>query len=296
MIKSFANIDGDIWLNGTYVSATDAKIHILSYSLHYGAGVFEGMRAYGGKIFKLREHLSRLVTGCNALGIQLPVSETHLQVACHELLQRNKLSDAYLRPVVWLGPEAMSLTPHKARVNIAVAAWTWPSYFDSEGLSGIKVAVSKWRKPSTECMPSNLKAAGNYMIPGLARKEAAELGYDDAIMLDAEGNIAELTAANFFAVRDSVLYTPRTHSILNGITRQEVISIAKHNRIQVIEKDLKVSDFKYFSECFATGTAVEVLPITKVGMYNYRVGEVTQLLSACYLDAVHQREPSNLAA
>lgn len=296
MIKSFADLEGDIWLNGSYVAASEAKIHVLSYSLHYGASIFEGMRAYKGEIFKSREHLNRLVTGCNALGLRLPVSETEFDVVCNDLLRRNKLSDAYIRPVVWLGPEAMSLTPYKATVNIAIAAWAWPSYFEGDGSSGIKVCISKWRKPPSECMPSNLKAGGNYMIPGLARQEATELGYDDAILLDGEGNIAELTAANFFGVRDGLLYTPKTHSILNGITRQKVISIARSQGLQVIEKDLSVMDFKFFSECFATGTAVEVLPITKVGMFNYRVGEITQLLKNLYLEAVHQKDISGLAA
>ncbi len=283
-------------MNGDYVSVTDAKIHVLSYSLHYGASVFEGMRAYGGEIFKLKEHIDRLVTGCNALGMRLPLSATHLTNASQELLRRNKLSEAYIRPLVWLGPEVMSLTPHKASVNIAIAAWEWPSYFKKGGSSGIKVCLSKWRKPTSSCMPSNLKAGGNYLVPGLAKQEAEELGYDDAIMLDDDGYVAELTAANFFGVRDGVLYTPREHAILNGITRQQIISIARDQGIQVIEKNIAVSEFKYFSECFATGTAVEVLPITKVGMFNYSVGQITQHLRSCYLDIANRRSPSELVA
>lgn len=296
MIKSFADLQGYIWLNGEYVSAPDAKIHVLSYSLHYGASVFEGMRAYRGEVFKLKEHVDRLVTGCNALGMCIPVSATHLANASRELLLRNKLLEAYLRPIVWLGPEAVSLTPHKARVNVAIAAWEWPSYFESDGLSGIKVCISKWRKPSIGCMPANLKASGNYMMPGLAKQEAEALGYDDAIMLDGEGCVAELTAANFFGVRDGVIYTPREHSILNGITRQQVISIARDQGIQVIEKNITVTELKCFSEFFATGTAVEVLPITKVGGSIYKVGEITQLLRSRYLDIVNERGLAELAA
>lgn len=296
MIKSFADIEGFIWLNGSYVPASEAKIHVLSYSLHYGASIFEGMRAYSGKIFKLEEHLNRLVTGCNALGIRMPISETDLAVACRNLLFRNKLTDAYIRPVVWLGPQAMGLTPYKATVNVAIAAWTWPSYFEGDGSSGIKVCISKWRKPTRQCMPANLKAGGNYMIPGLAKQEAAELGFDDAIMLDNKGNLAELTAANFFGVRNNVLYTPRTKSILNGITRQEVISIASRLDIQVIEDDLSTADLKFFSECFATGTAIEILPIKAVEKFNYPVGELTTLLRKSYLETVNQKSISEIAA
>lgn len=296
MIKSFADLYGDIWLNGDYVSASDAKIHVLSYSLHYGASVFEGMRAYSGEIFKLKEHIERLVTGCNALGMRLPVTETNLATACNQLLLRNKLSEAYIRPIVWLGPESMSLCPHKATVNVAIAAWEWPSYFKEDSLTGIKVGLSRWRKPSQGCAPANLKAGGNYMIPGLAKQEAEELGYDDAVMLDSDGYIAELTAANFFGVRDGIIYTPRTHSILNGITRQQIISLARAKGVQVIEKDLAVTEFKYFSECFATGTAIEILPISKVGIFNYPVGEITRLLRETYLDTVKSKAAVGMAA
>jgi branched-chain amino acid aminotransferase len=285
MPRSFSDLKGYVWLNGDYMQCQDANIHFLSYSLHYGASVFEGMRAYSGKVFRLREHIDRLIAGCTSLGIEFPTTTADFSQVCANLLQKNNLQNAYIRPIVWLGPEQMSLNPHKTKVNVGVAAWEWPSYFDSDRDTGIKVCLSRWRKSLEGCAPQNLKAAGMYMIPGLAKQEAERLGYEDTIMLDPDGYIAELSAANFFAVRDGVLYTPRTNHILNGITRQEIISIAREVGISVIEANISVSELKYFSECFATGTAVEVLPINRIGVLNYGVGEITKNLREIYLSS-----------
>ncbi|RMF10697.1 MAG: branched-chain amino acid aminotransferase, partial [Alphaproteobacteria bacterium] len=223
----FDDRDGKIWFNGKLVDWRDAKIHVLTHALHYASCVFEGQRAYGGEIFKLTEHSQRLHESARILDFEIPYSVAEIDQAARDVLAANNLVDAYVRPVAWRGPEQMGVAAQKTKVHVAVAAWEWPSYFTPEArMKGLRLNISKWKRPSPECAPTKSKAAGLYMICTLSKHAAEAAGYDDSLMLDYRGQVAEATGANIFFYKDGKLHTPKPDCFLDGITRRTAMELA----------------------------------------------------------------------
>ena len=278
-ILPFDNRDGFIWLNGKFIKWRDANIHVLNHGLHYASCVFEGLRIYDGRIFKLEEHIKRLFNSAKILDLDIPYNYEKVIKITKEIIVRQNVSNGYVRPVVWRGSEMMAISAKKGSTNLAIAAWEWPSYFSPEKLlEGIKLNVSKWLRPSPESSPTDSKAAGLYMICSLSKHEAEKLGFDDALMLDYRGYIAEATGANIFFVKDNELFTPIADCFLNGITRQTVIEIAKENKIKIHEKHLKLDFLKTCDEVFLTGTAVEITPVSCIKNFNFEERRLTKFL------------------
>ena len=276
---SFANKNGVIWFNGSYKKWTESNIHVLNHGLHYASCVFEGLRVYEKKIFKLEEHIQRLFKSALILDLKIQYSIDEIISKTIELVDKEKITNGYIRPVVWRGSEKMAISAINASTNIAIAAWKWPSYFSPDLIKkGIKLTVSKWKRPSPESAPTNSKAAGLYMICSLSKHEAEKDGFDDALMLDYRDYIAEATGANIFFVKNKRLYSPKPDCFLNGITRQSVIKIAKEHKIQVIEDHFNLSFLEDCEEVFLTGTAVEITPVASINDYKFDVGETTKFL------------------
>ncbi len=286
---AFDQLEGEIWFNGEFVAWENAKVHVLTHGLHYASSVFEGERAYGGKIFKLTEHSERLHASANYLGFEIPWTVEEINKACEETLERQGLSDAYIRPVAWRGSEMMGVSAQKNRINLAIAVWEWPSYFDpEERLKGIRLDISEWRRPDPATIPCKSKAAGLYMICTLSKHAAEDKGYADALMYDYRGLVAEATGANVFFVRDGVLHTPTPDCFLDGITRQTVIELAKKRQMQVVERAIQPEEMETFSECFLTGTAAEVTPVSEIGPYKFAPGTISTTLMDDYDQAVRE--------
>jgi branched-chain amino acid aminotransferase len=285
---SFDDRDGLIWYNGEMVPWRDANAHVLTHGLHYGSSVFEGERAYNGNIFELRKHTDRLIFSGKELGFDLPYSADEIDQACIDVLKANNLVDAYLRPVAWRGSEMMGVSAQSNRINVAIAAWDWPSYFSPEiRQKGIKLQVSKWKRPSPETEPVHAKAAGLYMICTLSKHTAEKDGFDDALMYDYRGYVAEATGANVFMVMgDGKLHTPIPDCFLNGITRQTVINLAKARGIEVIERVIMPDELANATEVFLTGTAAEVTPVGQIGDHAYTPGQISQWMMDDYDKAV----------
>ena len=278
-ILPFDNRDGVIWLNGKFVEWRHANVHVLNHGLHYASCVFEGLRIYNGKIFKLDEHTERLFKSAKILDLDIPYNYQEVVDISKEIILKQNISDGYLRPVVWRGSEMMAISAKKGSTNLAIAAWEWPSYFSPKKLlEGIKLNVSKWLRPSPESAPTDSKAAGLYMICSLSKHEAEKLGFDDALMLDYRGYVAEATGANIFFVKENELFTPIADCFLNGITRQTVIEIAKENNIKVHEKHFKLDFLKTCDEVFLTGTAVEITPVSSIKDFNFEERKLTKFL------------------
>ncbi len=275
----FDKRDGVIWLNGSYREWNETKIHVLNHGLHYGSCVFEGLRIYNGKIFKLDEHIARLFESAKILDLTIPFSTKEIKKITNEITCKQNILNGYIRPVVWRGSEMMAISAKKGSTNVAIAAWTWPSYFSEDRLlKGIKLTVSKWVRPSPNSAPTNSKASGLYMICSLSKHLAESSGFDDALMLDYRNYIAESTGANIFFVKDQELFTPIPDCFLNGITRQTVIDIAKMQNINVNEGHFKTNFLSECDEAFLTGTAVEITPISSIDKYSFEVGKITKLL------------------
>ena len=239
MSIAFDQRDGFIWMNGEMSPWADTKVHVLTHGLHYGSCVFEGERAYGGKVFKLREHTERLFFSARELGFEIPYSVEEIDAACEATLEANNLVDGYIRPVAWRGSEMMGVSAQQNRINVAVAAWEWPSYFNpEERLKGIRLDMAKYRRPSPETAPCHAKAAGLYMICTLSKHEAEGKGYADAMMLDWRGHVAEATGANMFFIQDSVIHTPTPDCFLDGITRRTVMDLARQRGLEIIERTI----------------------------------------------------------
>jgi branched-chain amino acid aminotransferase len=278
-ILPFDNRDGVIWLNGKFVEWRHANVHVLNHGLHYASCVFEGLRIYNGKIFKLDEHTERLFKSAKILDLNIPYNYQEVINISKEIILKQKISDGYLRPVVWRGSEMMAISAKKGSTNLAIAAWEWPSYFSPKKLlEGIKLNVSKWSRPSPESAPTDSKAAGLYMICSLSKHEAEKLGFDDALMLDYRGYVAEATGANIFFVKENELFTPLADCFLNGITRQTVIEIAQENNIKVHEKHFELDFLKTCDEVFLTGTAVEITPVSSIKQFNFEERKLTKFL------------------
>ncbi|MEO0544052.1 MAG: branched-chain amino acid aminotransferase [Pseudomonadota bacterium] len=292
----FDQLDGQIWYNGEYVDWADAKMHVLSHGLHYGSTVFEGCRAYGGRIFKLTEHTERLHTSAEILGYKIPYTVSQIDDACNALLEKQGFADAYVRPFAWRGSEMMGISAQKNRINVAIAIWQWPSYFDpSEKLAGIRLDMARFRRPDPATAPSRSKAAGLYMICTICKHEAEDKGYADALMLDWRGYVAEATGANVFFVKDGKIHTPLADCFLDGITRRTVIDLAKARGLEVIERRIQPEEMAEFEQCFLTGTAAEVTPVSEIGEYRFEVGDVTKLLMNDY-EALVLQEPAAAVA
>ena len=287
MDGAFDQRDGSIWMNGALIPWTDARVHVLTHGLHYASSVFEGERAYAGAIFKLREHTERLVYSAKELGFEIPYTVDEIDAACVETLEANGLADGYLRPVAWRGSEMMGVSAQNNRINLAIAAWEWPSYFDpEERLKGIRLDMAEYRRPSPETAPCHAKAAGLYMICTLSKHAAESKGYADALMLDWRGRVAEATGANVFFVNNNVLHTPEPDCFLDGITRRTVIELARARGLEIIERAIMPDEMENFSECFITGTAAEVTPVSEIGPYKFTPGDISINLLNDYLALV----------
>jgi branched-chain amino acid aminotransferase len=282
-MMNFDNQDGNIWYNGALVPWKDSRLHVLSHGLHYASCVFEGERVYNGEIFKLREHTQRLIDSGKELGFEIPYSLEELEQATRDTVASQGFADAYVRPVAWRGSEMMGVSAQETKINVAIAVWEWPSYFSPEArMRGIRLTTSKWRRPAPETAPVHAKAAGLYMICTLSKHDAEAKGYDDALMLDYRGRIAESTGANIFLIQDGKIHTPTPDCFLDGITRRTVISIAKKHGYEVIERAIMPEELANTSEIFVTGTAAEVTPVGEIDDYKFEVGTITRTLLEDY--------------
>ena len=287
MDGAFDQRDGSIWMNGALIPWRDARVHVLTHGLHYSSSVFEGERAYAGAIFKLREHTERLVYSAKELGFEIPYTVDEIDAACVETLEANGLADGYLRPVAWRGSEMMGVSAQNNHINLAIAAWEWPSYFDpEERLKGIRLDMAEYRRPSPETAPCHAKSAGLYMICTLSKHAAESKGYADALMLDWRGRVAEATGANVFFVNNNVLHTPEPDCFLDGITRRTVIELARARGLEIVERAIMPDEMENFSECFITGTAAEVTPVSEIGPYKFTPGDISINLLNDYLALV----------
>jgi len=283
----YDQMTGNIWFNGELVPWGDATVHVLTHGLHYASSVFEGERAYEGEIFKLQEHTERLFYSAETLGMEIPYTIEEINQACRDTLEDQGLGNAYVRPVVWRGSEMMGVSAQANKINVAIAVWDWPSYFEpEERLKGIRLDQAHYRRPDPATIPCFAKAAGLYMICTLSKHAAEEKGYADALMLDYRGHVAEATGANVFFIRDGVMHTPTPDCFLNGITRQTVVDLAKARQIEVVERTIMPEEMADFSECFLTGTAAEVTPVSEIGEYSFKPGEICKVLMEDYDKAV----------
>ena len=264
---------GKIWYNNSLVDWNDVKLHVLSHGLHYASCVFEGERVYDGEIFKLEEHTSRFFYSANRMGFQIPYSEEEINLASKKIVSAQNVENGYVRPVAWRGSEMMAISAQQTKIHVAIATWEWGSYFDPKlKTTGIKLNISKWKRPAPDTIPWDTKASGLYMICTLSKHEAEREGYTDSLMLDHEGNIAEATGANvFFKDKDGNLHTPIPDSFLDGITRRSVIEIAKLKNIKVMERKISPKELSNFVGCFLTGTAAEVTPVSCIADYKFNV-------------------------
>ena len=283
--------DGLIWMDGALLPWRDVKVHILTHALHYASAVFEGERAYEGEIFKLTEHSERLVESGKILDFEIPYSVAQIDQACRDTIAANKLSDCYVRPLAWRGSEQMGVSARQTKIHLAIAAWNWGSYFPMEQrLKGIRVAHAQYRRPDPACAPAKAKAAGLYMICTIEKHRAERAGYSDALMLDYRGRVAECTGANIFLIKDGVIHTPEPDCFLDGITRRTVIDLAKARGIEVINRAIMPEELGSFSECFITGTAAEVTPVSEIGEHRYKPGKITETLLNDYMEVVKPKK------
>lgn len=279
----FDDRDGFIWYNGAMVPWRDAKVHILNHGLHYASSVFEGERVYNGKVFKLNEHTVRLHRSAELLGFSVPYSVEELNRVTNEVIAKNNVVNGYVRPVAWRGSEMMAISAQKNKIHVAIASWSWPSYFSQEAKErGLRLTISDWARPAPNMAPTASKAAGLYMICTLSKHAAEKAGYEDALMLDYRGLIAEATGANIFLVMNGELHTPTPDCFLNGITRLTIIDLAKARGIKVVERHIKPEELANAQEVFICGTAAEISPIGSIADYKFTVGAITKQLMEDY--------------
>jgi branched-chain amino acid aminotransferase len=285
----FDDRDGSLWYDGKLVPWRDAKTHVLTHGLHYASCVFEGERVYSGRIYKLDEHTQRLFESARVLGMKIPFSEKEISAACIEAAKVQGIEDGYVRPVVFRGSEMMAVSAQNTKIHVAIAAWQWPSYFDpATKLKGIRLTISDWRRPAPDTAPTKAKAAGLYMICTLSKHAAEAQGYNDAMMFDYRGFVAEATGANIFFVKDGALHTPTPDCFLDGITRKSVIELARARQIPVHVRHIKPEELETFSECFLTGSAAEVTPVSEIGPYRFTPGKLSETLMNDYTEEVHR--------
>ncbi len=276
---------GQIWLDGRLVPWSDAQVHVLSHSLHYGSAVFEGERVYDGRVFELSAHSERLIASAAHVGMASPFDQATLEAATRAVVAANAIRDGYIRPLCWLGDEDINLAGGGASVHVAIAAWEWPHAFGtSAAADGIRLMVSPWRRPPPQSAPHQAKAAGLYLLGVMSRRAAETRGYDDALMLDHRGLVAEATGANLFMVKGDTVVTPLADCILAGITRKTVLHLARTLGYAVEEQHVTAEQLRCADEVFLTGTAYEITPVRSIGDATYRVGPVTRAL----IDAFRQ--------
>jgi branched-chain amino acid aminotransferase len=288
--RSYDDRDGWIWFDGELVPWREANVHVLTHALHYASSVFEGQKAYSGEIFALTRHSERLKRSASLLGFEIPWSVEQIDEACRQVLKANDLTDAYMRPLAWRGSEQMGVSAQRSKIHLAIATWPWGAYFGEEAIrKGLRLDISPWRRPAPYTAPTESKASGLYMICTLARHQAQAKGYNDALMFDWRGQVAEATGANAFFVRGNQLHTPTPDCFLNGITRQTVIDLARRRGLEVIERKIWPEELESFEQFFLTGSAAEVTPVAEAGPWNFEVGDITLQLRSDYLDLVHRR-------
>jgi branched-chain amino acid aminotransferase len=280
--------DGVIWMNGELIPWRDARVHLLTHALHYGSAVFEGERVYDREIFKLTEHSQRLHESAKGLDFGIPYSVAEIDKACRDVVRANGLIEGYVRPIAWRGSEQMGVAAQATKINLAIAAWDWGSYFDPAARTkGLRLTIAHYRRPDPRTAPAMSKATGLYMICTIEKHRAERSGYADALMLDWRGQIAESTGANIFFVQNGVLHTPLPDCFLDGITRRTVIGLAKKRGLKVIERAILPEEMAGFSECFITGTAAEVTPVSEIGPHRFTIGDITRNLMSDYAALVH---------
>jgi branched-chain amino acid aminotransferase len=287
---TFDDRDGWIWLDGRMVEWRDARVHMLTHALHYASAVFEGERAYGGRVFKSAEHSSRLRESARILDFELPWSVAEIDAAKAEILKRNGFADAYVRPIAWRGSEMMGVSAQHNAIHLGIATWEWPSYFDpAQRMKGIRLDFAEYRRPDPATAPSLAKASGLYMICTISKHRAERRGYADALMLDWQGRVAETTGANVFFVKDGTIHTPTADCFLAGITRATVMDLARRRGLEIVERRIMPFELSDFSECFITGTAAEVTPVGEIGPHAYKPGAVTATLIDAYAEEVNPK-------
>ncbi len=275
----FDDRDGTIWFDGKLIPWRDAKVHVLTHGLHYASVVFEGERAYSGHVFHTSEHSQRLHNSAKILGFEIPWSVAAIDQAKADTIAANKIVDGYVRPIAWRGSEMMGVSAQQSKIHLAIATWEWPSYFSPElRAKGIRLQFSKWRRPSPDTAPTQSKAAGLYMICTMSKHAAEQEGFQDALMLDWRGQVAEATGANIFFAIDGALHTPTPDCFLDGITRRTVMGLARDRQIKVIERAIMPDEMAKASECFLTGTAAEITPVGEIGPYRFTPGPITNRL------------------
>ena len=284
--------EGKIWYNNDLVDWQDVKLHVLSHGLHYGSFVFEGLRVYEGQIFKLEEHTERLYHSAKRMGIKIPYSKDEINQATKKIVSVQNVQNGYVRPFAWRGSEMMAISAQQTKIHVAIATWEWGSYFDPKlKTEGIKLNISKWRRPAPNTIPWDTKASGLYMICTLSKHEAEQQGYTDSLMLDHEGNVAEATGANiFFKDKDGNLHTPIPDSFLDGITRRAIIEIAKSKNIKIYERKISPEELSKFVGCFLTGTAAEVTPVSCIADFKFKVCNTIIDLSEGYQTLVRKKK------
>jgi branched-chain amino acid aminotransferase len=274
-IIPFDDRDGTIWFDGKLVPWRDARIHVLSHALHYASCVFEGERVYGGKVFHLDEHSQRLINSAKLLGFDVPIGLAAINEATNAVVKANHIVDGYVRPLAWRGAEQMGVSAQATKIHMAIATWEWPAYFTPEArLKGIRMTISKWARPAPNTAPTASKAAGLYMICTLSKHAAEDEGYEDALMLDWRGRIAEATGANIFLAINGELHTPTPDCFLDGITRRAVMGLARARQIKVVERAIMPEELGKAQEVFLTGTAAEVTPVREIGPYKFTPGRI----------------------
>jgi branched-chain amino acid aminotransferase len=277
MVKSFEDRDGWIWMNGNFIPWKNATSHIVSQGLHYASAVFEGERAYNGKIFKSEEHTKRFFKSAEIIGIKIPYSEEELNSVKKELIKKMNYKDCYVRPLAWRGGDQMGISTTQSNINVAIAVWDdWASYFKIEDRkAGLKLITSPWKRPAPDTAPYEAKASGPYIICTMSKEFAESKGYHDALMLDYRGYVAEGTGANIFFIKDNDIHTPIPDCFLNGITRQAVIKMAKDQGFKITVRHILPDEINNFDEAFLTGTAAEITPIRSIDNVNYTTGDNT---------------------
>ena len=283
MSGGYDDRDGKIWFDGNFVDWRDANVHVLTHAMHYASSVFEGERAYNGKIFKSVEHSERFKKSANLIDFEIPYTVEEIENAKYQALEKNGLSDAYVRAFAWRGAgEDMGVASSRNPVRVAVAVWSWGNYYGDAKFKGAKLDIAKWRRPDPATAPSQAKAAGLYMIATMSKHAAEDKGCSDAMMFDYRGYVAEATGANMFFVKDGEVHTPKPDAFLNGITRQTVIDLLKKKGISVIERHIMPDELEGFEQCWLTGTAAEVTPVGQIGDYTFEVGALTKEISESY--------------
>jgi branched-chain amino acid aminotransferase len=287
---TFDDRDGFIWFDGALKPWREANVHVLTHAMHYASAVFEGVRCYGGNVFALSEHSQRLIDSAQILGFTIPWTRDEIDAAINATVAANGLTNAYVRPIAWRGSEQMGVSAQKTKPHLAIACWEWGAYFGAEALAkGLRLNIAPWRRPAPYSAPTKSKAAGLYMICTMSKHAAENAGYNDALMLDWRGQVAEATGANVFFLKDNVLHTPTPDCFLDGITRRTVMGLAKKRGIEVVERVIWPEELETFQQAFLTGSAAEVTPLAEIGPWRFEVGSLTRQLASDYSDLVNGR-------